>query len=508
MARSKNLEQSILSVKDFGPIANAAVELRPFTVFVGPSNTGKSYLAILLYALHQFFGARGASRRPGTPWLFPYFSRVDRKEPTERLETARTWLQQALDFRDGQSDVDVTLPDEVADMVRPILREVGDLAPWLHAEVTRCFGVADSRSLIRHSGGKLARVTLRRRFGAGSTDGPCVSYDFTIARSQPQLMASLPADLPLRIQDVDSWYMRRQARLATFLGSSSRRRQLREIPKGIADLVLPYVVGTMNRPAHYLPADRAGVMHAHRVVVSSLINRASRTGLGVESPLPALSGVLADFLERLIELGDAESGEGVAAQLAERLEIDILGGAVRSRRSEVGYPSFLYQPANWKTNLALMNTSSMVSELAPVVLYLRHVVRPGDVLIIEEPESHLHPAMQVAFTRLLANVVRSGVRVVVTTHSEWVLETLANLVRLSEVDKSRRPEVSPGAVALRPDQVGAWLFEPKKRPKGSVVKEIPLDVASGTFPAGFNEVTEALYNNWAEIANLVAERGE
>ena len=110
-------------------------------------------------------------------------------------------------------------------------------------------------------------------------------------------------------------------------------------------------------------------------------------------------------------------------------------------RSTVGYPSFHYRPAEWKRDLPLMNTSSMVSELAPVVLYLRHVVQPGDVLIIEEPESHLHPAMQVAFTRLLAAVARSGVRVVLTTHSEWVLEALANLVRLSEVDRAQRQEI-------------------------------------------------------------------
>lgn len=50
-------ERTPLSVKDFGPIAEAAIDLRPFTVFVGASNTGKSYLAILLYALHQFFGS-------------------------------------------------------------------------------------------------------------------------------------------------------------------------------------------------------------------------------------------------------------------------------------------------------------------------------------------------------------------------------------------------------------------------------------------------------------------
>ena len=505
MASSKNPEQTTLSVKDFGPIAEATVDLRPFTVFVGPSNTGKSYLAILLYALHQFFGARSVSRRPSPPTLFQYLSHVDQDEPVECLETARTWLR-TLDFRSGPDGVDVTLPDEIATLVRPILENVSDFAPWLHSEVTRCFGVADSQSLIRHSGGKSARVALRRELGDRSVGGQCVSYDFTIAGSQPRLNASVPADLPLRIQGTDRRYLQWQARLVTAL-IPSRRRQLKDIPKGIADLVFPYVVGIVNRPIHYLPADRAGVMHAHRVVVSSLIGRASRAGLDVEAPLPALSGVLADFLERLIELGDEKPRKGATAQLAERLETDILEGAVRSRRSAVGYPSFHYQPANWKTELALMSTSSMVSELAPVVLYLRHVVRPGDVLIIEEPESHLHPAMQVEFTRLLAAVVRSGVRVVVTTHSEWVLETLANLVRLSEVDEPRRKDVSPDGLALTPDQVGAWLFERRNRPKGSVVKEIPLDVASGTFPAGFNEVTAALYNNWAGITNLLAERG-
>ena len=125
------------------------------------------------------------------------------------------------------------------------------------------------------------------------------------------------------------------------------------------------------------------------------------------------------------------------------------------------------------------------------------------MIIIEEPESHLHPQMQVAFTRFLAAIVKAGIRVIVTTHSEWVLEALANLVRLSEVPKSRRSEVAAGGPALTSDEVGAWLFDPKLRPKGSVVKEIPLDTVRGTFPAGFGDITEDLYNDWATIANLV-----
>ena len=45
-----------INVRNFGPIESANVDLKPLTVFVGKSNTGKTYLATLLYALHQELG--------------------------------------------------------------------------------------------------------------------------------------------------------------------------------------------------------------------------------------------------------------------------------------------------------------------------------------------------------------------------------------------------------------------------------------------------------------------
>ena len=495
MAKRKDSERSTLTVKDFGPIAEATVELRPFTVFVGASNTGKSYLAILLYALHRFFRMRSLRALD-----------ADATRSPAQLETIRRWLKQVPEAGRSKHSVDVRLPEHIAAPVRPVIEDVENAALALDTQVARCFGVAKAQSLIRSSG-KSARIVLHRELDKTSADGPDLSYHFTITRSQPQLTATIPPNMPLRVRGPMNLYDDAvlSADLAFSHGSDSRHYLL-----ALANLIVSYAVGTIARPIHYLPADRSGVMHTHRVAVRSLINHAALAALDVE---PALSGVLADFLEQLIHLGDAEyvqskAGTGRYAEHAERLETDILGGAVRIHESVLGYPSFHYRPAEWKRDLPLLNTSSMVSELAPVVLYLRHVVRPGDVLIIEEPESHLHPAMQVTFTRLLAAVVRSGVRVVLTTHSEWVLEALANLVRLSDVDESRRQEIAGDDLALTPDQVGAWLFEQKQRPKGSVVKEIPLDVRRGTFPAGFSEITEQLYNDWAGITNLVAERGE
>ena len=152
-----------------------------------------------------------------------------------------------------------------------------------------------------------------------------------------------------------------------------------------------------------------------------------------------------------------------------------------------------------------MNASSMVSELAPVVLYLRHMVTPGNLLIVEEPESHLHPAMQVEFTRQLAALVRAGVRVLVTTHSEWVLEELANIVQRSKLPEKRRKGDADSTVSLRPDQVGAWLFKRKLRPKGSVVEEIRLDEETGLYPTDYDAVSEVLYNESVNIFNRIQD---
>ena len=44
-----------IAVKNFGPIADATIDLQPLTVFVGPSNTGKTYFSTLIYALHGIF---------------------------------------------------------------------------------------------------------------------------------------------------------------------------------------------------------------------------------------------------------------------------------------------------------------------------------------------------------------------------------------------------------------------------------------------------------------------
>ena len=194
--------------------------------------------------------------------------------------------------------------------------------------------------------------------------------------------------------------------------------------------------------------------------------------------------------------GNAQSLRCRVGNVASGLEEAVLEGTVRVESSDSNYPQFLYRPQRWSSDLALMRSSSMVSELAPLVLYLRHVVERGDVLIIEEPESHLHPAMQVAVIGWVARLVRAGVRVVVTTHSEWVLDGLANIVRSSRIAEQRGPANDQHPV-LDPSDVGVWLFRHGEA-DGVVVEEAAID-DEGMYPTGFDEVAVHLHNRWAEI---------
>ena len=498
-----------LEVANFGPIVEAKIDLRPLTVFVGPSNTGKSYLAILIYALHRFFEAGPYPiERPVTG---PISQFLKGEEPYFHLPGAEfdRILQALREWEVENHERGAALSAPVSALVLPLLRDVDGFKEVLDEEITRCFGVDGTKNLIRHSGSNKAEVILQSSGLEREGDNTVrFKYALSITRTGSQLITEVPEESPLRVEESPERYGY-SSRFLSWRDDIDRRLGVWEVSQDLANSVLSFILGPMSRPAHYLPADRTGVMHTHRVLVSSLINRASQSRLRRDDPLPDLSGVVNDFLNQLIKLGDhSERQRNKTDALAKHIEQAILTGSVQIKTSAMGYPQFFYKPDGWKNALPLMNTSSMVSELAPVVLYLRHVVQPGETLIIEEPESHLHPAMQVEFTRQIAALVNAGVRVIVTTHSEWVLETLANLVRLSELPKAQRKGIEGADLVLRPDQVGAWLFKQKRSPKGSVVEEIQFDPDAGGLESDSSDVAEQLYNEWVTIGNRITESTE
>ena len=537
MSDSPAQDRIELEVKDFGPIVEAKIDLRPLTVFVGPSNTGKSWLATLIYALHRCFSSAAGTdyrRSPQGGWV-PRIGR-ERQQPGEIIEAfvkstlGRLLLREFIGKRKSPTEESIPLPGPLLEEIRYVFNAQG---AQLNDEIGRCFGIGATGTLIRRESSEGARVAFRRCL---SNNSKPVEHTLTVSDRGVEFRGVVPGYMSLptsKLSDMVDEYFRQTGEdiLESVLGRDKDSDLLAwNIIKILESSVRDRVVGHLGAPAFFLPAERTGVMHAHGTMVETMIGHAATAGLGRTARAPTLSGVLADFLQQILEVDRGRSGDGKAkgqgvravkrlmeidrtrsgdgnsmSDIGAQIEDAILGGSVVVERSElIGYPSFLYRPKGWKNTLPLKNASSMVSDLAPVVLYLRHLVEPGNVLIIEEPESSLHPAMQVEFIRQIAGIVRAGVRVIVTTHSEWVLEELSNLVLASGLPEARRSGIGGGEFALRPEDVGAWWFQQKKRPKGSVVEEIHLD-KSGLYSSTFAKVSASTYNDWARISDRIGE---
>ncbi|WP_218020750.1 AAA family ATPase [Nocardia grenadensis] len=67
-----------------------------------------------------------------------------------------------------------------------------------------------------------------------------------------------------------------------------------------------------------------------------------------------------------------------------------------------------------------INTGFGVSYALPVIV-AGLLTQPGDMLLLENPEAHPHPAGQSRLGQFLSRVAGSGVQVVIETHSDHVL---------------------------------------------------------------------------------------
>ncbi len=496
MAATNDEKPLELSVRNFGPIAEGRIELRPFTVFVGPSNTGKSYLATLIYALHQFFHSYPVIDSPGRrlPFEKPLgsvFVQLEKPALSEDdIASIYDWAGKIAvrqDIGELQPSASCEVPDAIAGLVHSTIDAINRHGLLFDSEIVRCFGIDKSESLARYANDVKAGFSLQSKTADTQRNASRFKYEVGTSRQNTNMVVSIPQGVPLRFtpSSLTRWH------------SDTPEYDARLILHSVASDVITNSTGPLSQPAQYLLTSRANLMHTHQTIVQSLIAGASQP-----STAPTFSGLLGDFLERIVGLGNQRNQrEASDYPLALDLERNVVGGDIRIASNPVGYPEFLYRPYGWERDMQLANTSSMVSENAPVVLYLRHVVQPGDTLIIEEPESHLHPAMQVELTRLLAAAVKAGIRIIITTHSEWILEELANLVLMSELPEDRRDGLDGDGLALTPEELGVWSFQPTE--DGSIVEELRFDEEVGKFPSDAGLVTTELYNRYARIFNRI-----
>jgi hypothetical protein len=464
-----------LSVEGLGRIERAEVEVRPLTLFVGENNSGKSYLASLLWD----FYAR-------MPEVFS-FQGTDLKtlQASPRYQDCSRWLADKLS-RTAPYTVtheDITL---LMSWFNEFLDEKKD------AIVQRVFGLA-SMHVNRVSVGQFsldASFTLLFRPATQGLAGDVVFKALGYATGVPRT---------LEIEfgpDVDASMSLHPTILITVIA------QLLSHIRAVMDLPSEYRSGD---PV-YLPASRTGFMLLYKGVLADLIDRglAGAASLrrvhlpGVELTAPAVH-----FLQ-LLALRLKPDVLGPHAAEADMLERHAFPGTVAFAAS-VGVNNVEYRYDPRQPPLPMKLSSSLVTELAPLILVLRHASALPH-LFLEEPEAHLHPRLVRLVARVIARLVRKGVQVCVTTHSADFCQQINNFIKLGSLPLEQRAGLQgqyeyEAEDYLTESEVAGYQFRNGESGRSTVTRleESPSGLAMPTF----NEELFALSKQTLDLQRAV-----
>lgn len=70
--------------------------------------------------------------------------------------------------------------------------------------------------------------------------------------------------------------------------------------------------------------------------------------------------------------------------------------------------------------MSAVNTGFGISYMLPIIVSILSA-RPGAIILIENPEAHIHPKGQSILMELVARAVRAGIQIVMETHSDHII---------------------------------------------------------------------------------------
>ncbi|MBF2761105.1 MAG: ATP-binding protein [Ectothiorhodospiraceae bacterium AqS1] len=145
---------------------------------------------------------------------------------------------------------------------------------------------------------------------------------------------------------------------------------------------------------------------------------------------------IADYIDWLNEIPEIMRKDSKDFhRYAEMLKKRLLKGAfsVNKKTGDITFKPRRSKIEGHKTrSVSLHIASGTVKSLFGLWFYLEYQAKQGDLLMIEEPEINLHPANQVEMARLLARLVNAGLRLVVSTHSDYIIRELNSLIMLNQ----------------------------------------------------------------------------
>ncbi len=243
---------------------------------------------------------------------------------------------------------------------------------------------------------------------------------------------------------------------------------------------------TQNSDIYFLPASRSGLYEGMNSLSSVFAELSQfRYQINQKIEIPALPEPIADYFLNISTI-QVKNQENIYQEFAEKIEQKLLKAKIVFNENT---KKLEYVSSDISLKLNLSETSSMVSEIAPIVAHLKYLMSREDedkykIIFIEEPEAHLHPKIQVLLTEIFLELTKHKVKIVMTTHSNYIFNKINNLLLRKSIET---------------DKIAVYHMIDTK--KGSIVSEDSKPSEYGISDHNFAETSEQLYQERLDISD-------
>ena len=457
-----------ISLKNLGILKQANFTLGDLTIICGKNNTGKTYAT---YALFGFL------------WGWKNFLSVE--IPYQKTEAL---------FRDGVCRIDVA-------------------------------SYARNSAKLLEQGCQFYTEQLPRILASKANYFKDTFFQVSVGPVSPQVMAKGTLQRRIRFGEDDLLSLSKaeddeEIVITLLMGETSSSPPAHIIQEVLSGHIIELLFETFFPHPFIASAERTGAAIFRKELNfarNRLLEEMSRTDKNIDPmellfksyqdyPLPVKVNV--DFIRNLEDVSKEDS---FLVKDHPRILNDfagIIGGEYVAGSDDTIY----FRPARQRLKLTMDESSSAARSLLDIGFFLRHVAAPGQILMVDEPELNLHPENQRRIARLLARLANVGIKVFITTHSDYIIRELNTLVMLNHnrphLKRIARDGGYEEAELISSEQIKVYMAQEglmplendqKRRRRGQMLVPADVDPQLGIEASSFDKTIDHMNNILEDI---------